>query len=112
MLCDRRYLTCFSQVERHPQVVHLPPPHVWQVTAPSKLSGTSSSTTLVASGHEAQFIVSLELHVRKGLNDVDALALTRWAWEQCYGALNPRGVPKSAWGEKSGGGITVGIVRG
>ncbi|KAH7106875.1 hypothetical protein BKA62DRAFT_685349 [Auriculariales sp. MPI-PUGE-AT-0066] len=106
------FLRVMRELERHPQIVHLPPPHVWQLTPPSKLSGPSNSTALSSRAHEAQFIVSLEVHVRRELSDTDALALTRHAWEQCYGALNPRGAPKGAWGEKSGGGITVGIVRG
>ena len=73
--------------------------------------GTSTLETLGAP--LAQFVVSLELHVRRELSDEDALALTRHAWEQCYAALNPRGASaKGAWGDKSGGGITVGIVRG
>lgn len=92
------------ELERHALVVHVPPPHIWQLTPPSVVDPAADKA--------AQFIVSLELHVRKDLSDADALSLTRWAWERCYSALNPRGSAAGAWGDQSGGGITVGIVRG
>ncbi|KZV91362.1 hypothetical protein EXIGLDRAFT_719425 [Exidia glandulosa HHB12029] len=107
------FLRVMRELERHPQVVHLPPPHIWQLTPPSKVGSANSlaqSSHLTSLG-QAQLVAALELHVRKDLSDSDALALTRWAWERCYSALNPRGSPAGAWGDHTGGGITVGIAR-
>ena len=73
------------EVERHPQVLHLPAPHIWQLT-PGKGGGT--------------LIVTLEVHVRGDLPDEDVLTLTKWAYDRCSGALG---------GERE---VTVGVVKG
>jgi hypothetical protein len=72
-------------------------------------------------------VVTLELHVREDMGDDDVLALTRWAWERCVGALasgSGSGSAGSRLGKKGGGGnagvgmggvgpeVTIGIVRG
>ncbi|KAF8879807.1 hypothetical protein BD779DRAFT_1612849 [Infundibulicybe gibba] len=62
-----------SSGNAHPQILHLPAPHIWQLT-PSP--GTSED-----------LVVTLELHVKDDLCDDDVLKLTRWAWERCVGAL-------------------------
>ena len=102
------YLTCGSQIERHPHVLHLPAPHIWQLTP--YLSRPQYSRSLPAWDGPAQsLVVTIELHVAKDLHDDDVLKLTSWAWERCRTALR--------YGSGGGGGdgeaeITVGIVRG
>lgn len=80
-----------AQIEQHPQVRHLPPPHIWQL-APSV-------------GAPQPLVVTLELRVAPDLGDKEVLKLTRWAWERCTLALGLAGR------EQDGGGVTVGIVR-
>jgi len=92
------FLRAMKEIERHPQVVHLPPPHIWQLTpsVPSKQS----------------LVVTLELHVRKDMDDEDVLKLTKWAWERCVGGM---GFGRGAGKLPDGGGapeVTVGIVKG
>jgi hypothetical protein len=58
----------------------------------------------------ATLVVTLELHVRRDLDDATVLELTRWAWDRCTGAL---GGDRS--GKDDSGGVaevTVGVVRG
>jgi len=86
------FLRAMREIERHPQVLHLPPPHIWQL-APSV-------------GAPQPLVVSLELRVASDLRDKDVLKLTRWAWERCTLALGLAGR------EQDGGGVTIGIVRG
>ncbi|TFY59521.1 hypothetical protein EVG20_g7766 [Dentipellis fragilis] len=90
------FLRAMREIERHPQVLHLPPPHIWQLTP----STTDPAKALV---------VTLELRVAPELADEDVLRLTRWAWERCTYALGQG--PKEEGGG-GGGGVTVGIVRG
>lgn len=80
------------QIERHPQVLHLPPPHIWQLS-PSV-------------GAPQPLVVTLELRVAPDLGDTEVLKLTRWAWERSMLALGLTGR------DPDGGGVTVGIVRG
>ncbi len=79
------FLRAMREVERHPQVLHLPAPHIWQLTPTSK-GGT--------------LVVTMELHVRPDLGDDEVLSLTKWTWERCTNALG---------GERE---VTVGVVRG
>ncbi|KAG8807864.1 hypothetical protein FRC17_004229 [Serendipita sp. 399] len=142
-------LRAMKEIERHPQVLHLPAPHVWQLSPASTYllhtSDTSYSSPSLSSweksedgeegggelqrngfanGHArmvsrgggagagrtkngagggggGQIIVTLELHVRKELEDVECLELTRWAWQRCINALG-----------QGDDGVSVGIVRG
>ncbi|KAF8916674.1 hypothetical protein CPB85DRAFT_1289054 [Mucidula mucida] len=71
-----------------PQVLHLPAPHIWQLT-PAAMGKTGGT-----------LIVSLELHVRQDMPDDDVFTLTKWAYDRCIGALG---------GERE---VTVGVVRG
>ncbi|PVF92562.1 hypothetical protein CPB86DRAFT_819543 [Serendipita vermifera] len=132
-------LRAMKEIERHPQVLHLPAPHIWQLSPPSSYfnsigthssawegktkeddsyggasnghSHSPSNTSLYSrlkaktstppapkSGHT---IVTMELHVRKDLDDVECLELTRWAWQRCINALG-----------QGDSGVSVGIVRG
>lgn len=106
-----------SQIERHPLVVHLPAPHIWQLTPNLTLPQEHwiytqhpiSTVDANAQGPAQSLVVTLELHVRRDLDDDQVLALTRWAWERCSHALH--------FGSRGGEGgeaeaeVTVGIVR-
>lgn len=87
------FLRVMRDLERHPQVLHLPPPHVWQLIPSADLSST--------------LVATLELHVPKELDDDSILDLTHWAWERCVGALGGQGQGALAAAE-----VTIGIVRG
>ena len=65
--------------------MHLPAPRVWQLTPDSAL------------------VATVELHVRRGVDDAEVLALTRYAYERCTAALGRGGGP---------GNVTVSVVRG
>jgi len=56
-------------------------------------------------------VVTLELHVRKDLDDEDVLKLSRWAWDRCASAMgfgrNASKLPEGVIPE-----VTVGVVRG
>ncbi|KIJ43902.1 hypothetical protein M422DRAFT_169220 [Sphaerobolus stellatus SS14] len=90
------FLRAMRDLERHPQILHLPPPHVWQVTP-------NATSMEVAS----MMIATLELHVPKDLDDESVLKLTKWAWERCISALG--GSAKERGSEVAE--VTVGVVR-
>ncbi|KAJ7783160.1 hypothetical protein B0H16DRAFT_1877576 [Mycena metata] len=99
------FLRAMRDVERHPQVLHLPAPHIWQLAA------TTGGEKAGAEERSDALVVTLELHVRAALPDDDALALTRWVRERIVAALGMGG------GDARGPGrgeaeVTVGIVRG
>ena len=99
------FLFVIRKVERHPQVLHLPAPHIWQLTPAPAGAGAKGDP----------LVVTLELHVREDLGDDDVLALTRWAWERCVGALGGVGAGVGGMGMGMGGEgaeVTVGVVRG
>lgn len=100
--CGPFILTLLLQVERHPQVLHLPAPHLWQLTPAAAILAPNSKAVA------GPLIVSLELHVKEDLGDEDVLALTKWAWERCIRALGgtvPEREPKAVE-------VTIGVVRG
>ncbi|KAI0672289.1 hypothetical protein C8Q78DRAFT_1026273 [Trametes maxima] len=114
------FLRAMREIERHPQVLHLPAPHIWQLTPSLALpdGDTVSPYAAVGAGAAAEkaqgpaqsLVVTLELHVRHDLEDGEVLRLTRWAWERCVHALH--------FGTRGGEGgegeaeVTVGIVKG
>ncbi|KAI0698974.1 hypothetical protein C8T65DRAFT_660382 [Cerioporus squamosus] len=112
------FLRAMREIERHPQVLHLPAPHIWQLTPSLAVSDadtvspySSGSVALEkAQGPAQSLVVTLELHVRHDLEDAEVLRLTRWAWERCVHALH--------FGTRGGEGgegeaeVTVGIVKG
>lgn len=119
------FLRAMREVERHPQVVHLPAPHIWQLTpssiASSSISSSSTSskvpstTTSNLNVKSDSLVVTMELHVKEDLGDDDVLLLTNWAWERCVSALGSLKDVKGGGGGGGGGGVpevTVGIVRG
>jgi hypothetical protein len=106
------FLRAMKDLERHPQVLHLPAPHIWQLTPAPAASSALSLSSYNQTATSEQLVVTLELHVRRDLPDEDVLHLTRWAWEKCVGALTvgangikgDSGMPKAD--------VTVGVVRG
>ncbi|KAK7446720.1 hypothetical protein VKT23_014415 [Stygiomarasmius scandens] len=110
------FLRVMREIERHPQVLHLPAPHIWQLTPTSSTSKASSFTANGngnGKGTGEELVVTLELHVRQDLGDDDLLALTRWTWERCVSALQGH---LGKGGDSRGSGVkadvTVGVVRG
>ncbi|KAH9934154.1 uncharacterized protein B0H18DRAFT_1082772 [Fomitopsis serialis] len=111
------FLRAMREIERHPQVVHLPAPHIWQLTPNLTLPQEHwmyahhpvSAIDTKAQGPAQSLVVTLELHVRQDLDDDQVLGLTKWAWERCSHALH--------FGSRGGEGgeaeaeVTVGIVR-
>ncbi|KAL5520776.1 hypothetical protein ACEPAF_2779 [Sanghuangporus sanghuang] len=125
------FLRVMREIERHPLVLHLPAPHIWQLTpstttpSSSSLSHSIKSSSLHlftdASAPLDALVVTLELHVRRDTDDGEILALTRWAHERCRLALG-LGLSSTGngFGEKEkeadptedGAEITIGIVKG
>ncbi|KAJ6597275.1 hypothetical protein DFH09DRAFT_1258854 [Mycena vulgaris] len=98
------FLRAMRDVERHPQVLHLPAPHIWQL-APSADADARADGGGDVSDVDAPdaLVVTLEVHVRAALPDDDVLALTRWVRERCVAALGMgRGRAE----------VAVGVVRG
>ncbi|KAF8508714.1 hypothetical protein BU17DRAFT_77911 [Hysterangium stoloniferum] len=89
--------------EKHPQILHLPPPHIWQLSSATSSSSSSSPASYPAPHtRSATLVVTLELHISHNLTDEAALRLTRWAWEKCVGSLGGKEVAE----------VTVGVVKG
>ncbi|KAJ6502160.1 hypothetical protein C8R45DRAFT_975583 [Mycena sanguinolenta] len=100
------FLRAMRDVERHPQVLHLPAPHIWQLAA-TAATGEKGGERAGAGKEEDALVVTLELHVRASLPDDDVLALTRWVRERVAAALGFGGDAARQEAE-----VTVGIVRG
>ncbi|OJT05934.1 hypothetical protein TRAPUB_3224 [Trametes pubescens] len=112
------FLRAMREIERDDRVLHLPAPHIWQLTPSLALAdgdAVSPYAAVSAAAEKAQgpaqsLVVTLELHVRHDLADAEVLRLTRWAWERCVHALH--------FGTRGGEGgegeaeVTVGIVKG
>ncbi|KAG6810098.1 hypothetical protein H0H92_013288 [Tricholoma furcatifolium] len=110
------FLRAMREVERHPQVLHLPAPHIWVLGMPGESAASLgprvyNSEEELEGGAGEKLVVTLELHVRDDLGDDDVLALTRWAWERCVAALGWRG-GMEATRQGDGPEVTVGVVRG
>lgn len=99
------FLRAMRDLERHPQVLHLPAPHIWQLTPSLTSSGRNTAEAKVA------LVVTLELHVKPELGDDDVLELTKWAWERCVGALH-FGVGTAVVEGRAEAEVTIGVVRG
>ena len=89
---------CMREIERHPQVQHLPPPHIWQLVP------VEATPSPGASGVQP-LVVALELRVDRKLGDAEVLRLTRWAHGRCSQALGLGNREAAEF-------VTVGIVRG
>ncbi|KAH0581225.1 hypothetical protein H2248_012342 [Termitomyces sp. 'cryptogamus'] len=103
------FLRAMREVERHPQVLHLPAPHIWQLTPTPDPASVSRSQEGNRALDEA-LVVTMELHVRPDLGDDEVLALTRWVWEKCASALRRKEDNNGRGGR--GPEVTVGVVRG
>jgi len=99
------FLRAMREIERHPHVLHLPAPHIWQLT-PTILAPSSTASGEPSKG---ALVVTLELHVCRDVDDNDVLELTRWAHERCRGALS---LGSRRRGEDEGAEVTIGIVKG
>jgi len=101
-------MVIYYQVERHPNVLHLPAPHIWQLDPSSVLNEQD--------GADETLIVTLEVHVRRDLGDDEILGLTRWTWERVVRALGSSsdgsGFGSGNEKRKEGVEVTVGVVRG
>ncbi|KAJ7510205.1 hypothetical protein B0H11DRAFT_2415045 [Mycena galericulata] len=102
------FLRAMRDVERHPQVLHLPAPHIWQL-APAAAVAPGLGEKEQRDAEREALVVTLELHVRAALPDDDVLALTRWVRERVVAALGLGGGREAQDGEAE---VTVGIVRG
>ncbi|KAJ7723978.1 hypothetical protein DFH07DRAFT_1004973 [Mycena maculata] len=100
------FLRAMRDVERHPQVLHLPAPHIWQL-APAAAAAPGIGE--VKEEREDALVVTLELHVRAALPDDDVLLLTRWVRERVVAALGLGGGRDAREGAAE---VTVGVVRG
>ncbi|KAG8971235.1 hypothetical protein FRB90_010558, partial [Tulasnella sp. 427] len=78
------FLRVMRELENHPHIVHLPAPHLWQLTpVPSKSkSGRPSDSSYRSSDHdeltseEGCLVATVQLHVRRDLDDEGVLKLT------------------------------------
>ncbi|KAF8634988.1 hypothetical protein AX15_000603 [Amanita polypyramis BW_CC] len=108
------FLRAMKEVEKHPQVLHLPPPHIWQ------LMPAMADKAVVYAGKKSRqvdpLIVTVELHVRHDLGDDEVLKLTRWTWERCMlalgGTVSWEDLGRGTAGRGEGPEVTVGVVRG
>ncbi|OCH90501.1 hypothetical protein OBBRIDRAFT_877280 [Obba rivulosa] len=108
------FLRVMREIERHPLVLHLPAPHIWQLTPnlvrPRWHKTDTSHKESKAQDPTQSLVVTVELHVRWDLEDDEVLRLTRWAWERCVQALHfGTGMSDGGVAEAE---VTVGIVRG
>jgi len=105
-----------KQVERHPHVLDLPAPHIWQLTpsltsASWMMGGSKRHLSNPEDEDEDSFVVALEIHVKEDLGDDELIKLTEWVWKRCVGALG--GVREGGGGKGEGGPeVTIGVVRG
>ncbi|EJD01807.1 uncharacterized protein FOMMEDRAFT_20574 [Fomitiporia mediterranea MF3/22] len=111
------FLRVMREIERHPLVLHLPAPHIWQLTPSVTSLPPSSSFSTKSQMHDISsldaLVVTLELHVRRDTDDGELLTLTRWAHDRCRIALG-LGVGAKDRGNdgEDGAEITIGIVKG
>ncbi|KAF8324042.1 hypothetical protein DL93DRAFT_2070266 [Clavulina sp. PMI_390] len=95
------FLRVMREIERHPDVVHLPAPHFWQLNLP-RAPGTPGIVSSSQSLLEAELVATVDLHVRKDMSDAGVLAITKWANDKCSVAL----------GRPRAGNISISVVRG
>ncbi|THH06250.1 hypothetical protein EW145_g4208 [Phellinidium pouzarii] len=103
------FLRVMREIERHPLVLHLPAPHMWQLTPTITSIPPHTSAHLSSLGLADALVVTLELHVRRDTDDGEVIALTRWAHERCRLAL---GLGAKDRDREDGTEVTIGIVKG
>lgn len=105
------FLRTMREIERHPLVLHLPAPHLWQLTPSSSIGFSSLKFKGDMTDATDSLVVTLELHVRRDTDDGELVTLTRWAHERCRLALGLGKDNHSGTG-KDETEITIGIVKG
>ncbi|KAG8892655.1 hypothetical protein FRB99_002554, partial [Tulasnella sp. 403] len=92
------FLRVMRELEQHSQIVHLPAPHLWQLTpVPPRLKDTTGHhSSPYRADHdllneEGTLVATVQLHVRKDLDDADVLELSSLVWERCTRALGVSG---------------------
>ena len=97
------------QIERHEKVLHVPPPHIWQLTPPLQRPSGYGARHPKALGPAQRLVVTMELHTPGDLCDQELFELTKWAHDRCMNAL------RFGMGEGDGGEceaeVGVGVVR-
>ncbi|KAG9047930.1 hypothetical protein FS837_001187 [Tulasnella sp. UAMH 9824] len=84
------FLRVMRELEGHPHIVHLPAPHLWQLTpVPSDAKATRPSESSYRSSEhdeltseEGSLVATVQLHVRRDLDDAGVLKLTSDVWER------------------------------
>ncbi|KAG8959574.1 hypothetical protein FRC03_007763 [Tulasnella sp. 419] len=112
------FLRLMRELEHHPQIIHLPAPHLWQLTpVPPNKSVTSSASNGKSDSpyrtssnldddedminEEGTLVATVQIHVKKDMDDADVLELTNYVRQRCTKAL---GVASA--------GVTVSYVKG
>ncbi|ORY73821.1 cation efflux family-domain-containing protein [Leucosporidium creatinivorum] len=101
-------------IENHPLVVEVKPPHIWQLTphsATAPSSNTSSSTSSKLSADASPLIATLVITVRPDASDSDILTITQLARDRCGPALKLGGEGGKGAAGTEGGELTVQVVR-
>ncbi|TCD65294.1 hypothetical protein EIP91_002819 [Steccherinum ochraceum] len=111
------FLRAMREIEGHPKVLHLPAPHIWQITptlhappAASYPSHLAPAFTREKLGASQNLVVTVDLHIKKDMLPSEAIVLMKWATERCRNALR-LGVGDGKGGECEAH-VTVGVVRG
>ncbi len=115
------YARVKKKVERHPHVLDLPAPHIWQLTpslttaswmkgGSSKRQSNPEDSASNSDSDSESFVVALEIHVKEDLGDDELIKLTEWVWGRCVGALG--GVREGGRKGEGGPEVTIGVVRG
>ncbi|CAL1709761.1 unnamed protein product [Somion occarium] len=103
------FLRAMREIERHPKVLHVPPPHIWQLTPPLQRPSGYGARHPKALGPAQRIVVTMELHTSSSITDQELLELTQWAQGRCMNAL------RFGMGEGDGGEceaeVGVGIIR-
>jgi len=97
------FLRVMRELEHHPHIARIPAPHLWQLSPlPPRSTGvryrSPDDQDLVS--EDGALVATLQLHVRKEVDDADVFELTSVVKEQCMRALGVNGAS-----------ITVGLVK-
>lgn len=106
------FLRAMREIERHENVLHCPPPHIWQLTPALKQTSGHGARHPRALGPTQRLVVTLELHVARDMTDEKVLKLTKWAWERVTNALRFGMGDGTSVGGECETEVTVGIVKG
>lgn len=112
----------FRQIENHPLVTSVSPPHIWQLTPHPPISSTPKPSPTYRRGappkdeEASTLIATLVVRVKNDASDDDILSITKFARERCSPALRwgseERGERRrSSVGRVEPGELTVSVVR-